>query len=64
MAESKRLDRPALPVLVREICPSCVGFVGGECSRCNGSGYVWKDPYAITSGEMAVDESELEEPTA
>ena len=48
-----------LPSVVRELCPDCV--VGaGQCSRCNGSGYIFKDPYAITSGEMGIDESELE----
>jgi len=50
-----------LPKLQRILCPNCIGCVGGECERCNGSGYVLKDPYALTSGEQGIDEDELEQ---
>jgi len=41
-----------VPELLRLICPSCM-CAGGECARCNGTGYVFKDPYdPLTSGEQ------------
>lgn len=45
--------------MLRETCPSCMR-AGGECERCNGSGYVFKEPYAHSSGEQAFDVDELE----
>lgn len=45
--------------LLRETCPNCMR-AGGECSRCNGTGYVFKEPYAHSSGEQAFDADELE----
>lgn len=55
MADSNHLDAaPAVPALVRELCPSCLG-PGGECDRCNGSGYVLVSPYAEGRGEQGED---------
>lgn len=35
---------------------------GGPCAQCRGTGYVFKDPYALTSGEMGLLSEELTPP--
>lgn len=49
-----------VPKLHRALCPVCIGFQGGECKHCNGSGYVLVSPYAEGRGEQGLDDGELE----
>lgn len=44
----------------RRLCPVCIGFIGGECPRCNGTGYVYRDTYAPEAAIDAPDDQELE----
>lgn len=57
MADFK-LSKPTDPTttrplgLQRMLCPVCIGRQGGECERCNGSGYLYVATY---SAERAID---------
>lgn len=56
MSSSPVAQTPAVPPVVRELCPSCVGIVGLPCERCKGAGYVYVSPYHVTKGEQSWEE--------